>query len=585
MSISRTGECPTFLEYVTKRALIPRSRPTTPQFQQLTRFATTWIDIPSYQRGLVWDDELFEELLDSTSVFIGNAILGAFPVPVGNLDFVNVPPNTSHYFILIDGLQRFSIGNALLTLLFPQVLAANPLRPNDAVHFNALAVQAAGLAAVFQHNDTELENHRRTAVSESYKSFKRMLGSWLESEMQRAGGPAALADRLMHLFLIRQIAPDSYYGFAGPYDVTKTFIGLNTIRVQLSIVDWLRSLIIDQGGQSWNPSDIERIENRFTDVFTHEGRQPETELVPFAAIIKNAIENPSTAGCVFPSWQTGLLPDDVELFLNFVEEMHDYKANHYLRELRCCGAIPFAACLAYYYKRLLSTGNRPSFLSGGALEDAELLQFLRANYRVLFDGRIGRTRQYAEKLLTDQAYILLQAAEEISQQFVVTPLAQQVDRSWLISTLKQTDRKRAGRVFNACLLPLVASGATTFTPHWYGTRTTDYQVDHLIPESGLTINEPGEPEGRLLTNLAPVRRSANNRQTNLQCSAKLGPGGSYESEIANDPKVHPYVRWLVASRASHVSFLDDQTLLQPNSNPPIGAERIAQLADQLIPRL
>jgi len=585
MSISRTGDCPIYLEYVTKRALIPRSGPVSHAFHQLTQYNFTWIDIPSYQRGLVWDDELFEELLDSSSVFIGNAILGAFPVQQGNPDFINLPANTPHYSILIDGLQRFSIGTALLTLLFPQVLAPTPLRPNDAVHFTALAAPAVGFAPVFQHNDTELTNHRRTAVSESYKSFKRMLGSWIESEFQRPGGAANLATRLAHLFLVRQIAPDTYHGFPRPYDVTKTFIGLNTIRVQLSIIDWLRSLIIDEGGNRWTPADIERLENRFTEVFTQEGRQPETELLPFAAIIKNALEDSTKATSVFPTWQSGLQPTDVERFLDFVDDVFEHEENPYVQELRACGSIPFAAYLAYYYKQFLITGNRPSFLQNGTNEDGDLLQFLRANYRVLFDGRIGRTREFAEKLLTDASYTLTDAADDISFQFVNSHLTNQVDRAWLVSMLKQTDKKRAPRVFNACLLPTIASGGTAYQPQRYGMRTHHYQVDHLIPESGLTLNAPGEPEGRLLTNMAPVRRCANNRQTNLQCSAKLAPGGSYSSEIANDPSVHPYVLWLVSSQAPLVSYLDDQRLLQPNLNPAVGEDRIAHLADMLIDKL
>ena len=72
MAINRTGACPLFLEYVTKQALIPRTGPPTHQFVQLTQFNFRWIDIPSYQRGLVWDEETFEELLNSRSIFVGN---------------------------------------------------------------------------------------------------------------------------------------------------------------------------------------------------------------------------------------------------------------------------------------------------------------------------------------------------------------------------------------------------------------------------------------------------------------------------------------------------------------------------------
>src|SRR5258706_11574736 len=80
MAISRTGVCPLFIEYVTKQVLIPRSQTPPQDFAQLTKYNFRWIDIPSYQRGLVWDEEDFSDLLNSRSVFLGNAILGIFPL-------------------------------------------------------------------------------------------------------------------------------------------------------------------------------------------------------------------------------------------------------------------------------------------------------------------------------------------------------------------------------------------------------------------------------------------------------------------------------------------------------------------------
>jgi hypothetical protein len=590
MAIQRTGNCPDFFSYVTERALIPRSNPVTPQFQQITQFNFSWIDIPSYQRGLVWDDELFEELLDSTSVFIGNAILGSFPVPANHPDFSGLPATVTNYEILIDGLQRFSIGTALLTLLYPQVLAPQPLRPGDAPYFAALAAKAASAVPVFQHNDQELEKHRRDVVRDSYQAFKRMLGFWIENELKRQGGSQKLATRLNHLLLLRQIAPDTYFGFGSPYDVTKTFIGLNTIRAPLDIVDWLRSIIIDRGadatsGGNWPSPDVERIDNRFTEVFTRQEGQPETELRPFVAITKTSLEDTVKAPHVFPNWNNNIQPTDVENFLDFVEAMFDHNSNPYLREVRACGAIPFAACIAYYYRLLTQTGNRPTFLTNGNNEDAELLDFLRANYRVLFDSQIGRTRSFAEKLLVDPAYTLSQAADDISVQFIGVPLGNPVNRDWLVAALKQSDKKRAPRIFNACILPTKGAPAGGFTPQLYGKKTSNYQIDHLIPESALQSNRPGEPEGHLLGNFAPIRRSANNRQTNVQCSVKLAAGGSFESEINNDPTHHPFIDWLVQHQRAQQSFLDRQDLLQPNSTPPIGEERIAWIADRLLGRL
>jgi hypothetical protein len=391
---------------------------------------------------------------------------------------------------------------------------------------------------------------------------------------------------LNHLLLVRQIAPDTYVGFANKYDVTKTFIGLNTIRVQLNIVDWLRSTIVDRGAVVWIPADVERIENRFTEVFTRASRQPKNELLPFAAIVLDFVNDTAKATSVFPSWSTALTTAEVDTLLDFVDDFSDDTiVNPYFRELRACGSIPFAALISHYYKRLLQTGARPSFLSGGSNEDAELLEFLRANYRVLFSGQIGRTRKFAEDLLELPNYNLSQAADDMSAQYMQISIAQSVDKNWLRTTLKQTNQKRASRVFNACLLPGIGSTNVRFDPQTYGTRTTQYQIDHLIPDTALVDNMPGEPEGQLMPNFAPVRRSANNRQTNLVCSAKLSPGGSYESEVNNDPGVHPFVVWLVQNQRAYYSDLDRQELLQSLSTPGIGGERIEWLVDRLVGRL
>jgi hypothetical protein len=110
-------------------------------------------------------------------------------------------------------------------------------------------------------------------------------------------------------------------------------------------------------------------------------------------------------------------------------------------------------------------------------------------------------------------------------------------------------------------------------------------VDHLIAESVIQPNQPGEPEARTLINFAPLRRPANNAQGNLSCAAKLAAGGAYANECINDPNVHAYIEWLVANQAQFGAFLDQQERLQPNSTPPIVTERIQWLVNELTPRL
>jgi hypothetical protein len=583
MGITRTGSTPSYLEYVIRQVLIPRSASPTPEFVRVTEFGGfRWIDIPSYQRGLVWDDVKFEELLESTSVFLGNAILGCFRIPEDRAGFEKVPQSVPEYEILIDGLQRFSIGTALLNILFPLVLTDHPSKAVEAPLFTALKQHCMPYSAVFQHNDTELEKHSRRAVRDSYSEFRATLARWVDLEFKGAN-VEGFAKNVQRLFLSRQIAPDSYYGFVSPYEVSNTFIGLNTIRVELSIVDWLRSLIVEKGDRSkWSGTIVETVENRFTEVFIR-GTDPQRELMPFAAIVKDCIENDTQAAKVFPSWNTGLAVQEVLDFLEFVSRMFEHRKNEYFNELRQCGAIPFAGCLCYYYKLFLASKQDPSFLTDGTDENGELRAYLRANYRALFDGRIGRTRAHAEELLVD-GITLMEISDEISDQFTKRKLNERVDPGWLVASLKETDKRRAPRIFNACLLP--QDGTTEFKPHHYGNKgASNYQIDHLIPESALVENSPGWPEGHLLMNFGPIRRTANNKQSNLMCSEKLSEGRSYHVEMHNDENVHPYVEWLVTHQAQYQSQLDRQELLQPNSEPPLADERIEWLAKRIGERL
>ena len=581
--IARHGQCPPYLEYITKNVLLPRSGVPTPEFRRLTEYAVTWVEIPSYQRGLVWDDEKFEELLDSQSVFLGNAIFGQFPIPHRNPPFNELPTMAREYEILIDGLQRLSIGTALLNVLHMLVFTDPPVDSAAAPHFAALKMNAVQYAPIYQHNDYELQHHPRKAVQDSYRAFRTILGNWATGELKL--NAAIVAPKILRLYLMRQIAPDSYLGFPSPYEVTSTFIGLNTVRVQLNIVDWLRSIIVERGSASgWTPVEVEAVENRFTEIFAGlNGIDPERELMPFAAIIKDALgdENPTVQTRVFPSWVTGLKQTEVEAFLNFVEAVFDSSHNPYFVELRSTGAIPFAGCLCYYYRQYVGTGVMPSFVTGGTAEDGELHDFLRANYRALFDVRIGRTRVIGEKLLRVTNYSLQDAGNEISRDCFRHDLATAVDRDWAIAALKRADQKRAQRIFNACLLPSARGGV--FTPLPFGKAANDYQIDHLIPDSAIVGNQAGEPESQSIANFAPLRRTANNRQTNLACSQKLNSGGSYSNECLMDPTVHPYVKWLVSNQATFGSQLDIQALLQSGTNPPIAKQRIEWIADRLVP--
>jgi len=588
MPILRTGACPPFIEYITKRALLPQVSTQTPAFTALTQYGFEWIDIPSYQRGLVWDDTLLEELLDSQSRFLGNAILGQFPIPQNRTgSFANVPASVTTYNILIDGLQRFSIGTSILSLLHGMVLANNPVKAAAAGYFEALRTHASPFAPVYLHNDTELKGHPRQAVRDSYVAFRSMLGNWLVRELDQDA--PSIASKITHFFLERQIAPDTYHGFGSSGEIANTFIGLNTVRVQLNVVDWLRSVIIEKGERAgWPHGDIKDIENQFSEIFlSTKGTEPEAELVPFAAIIKDVLVEADSSPApklLFPSWGSGLLIAEVREFLSFIETLYSYKDNSFFREIRACGSIPFATCLCHYYRQFIQSGGlRPSFVQGGTNDDVDLQAFLRAVYRVLFDGRISRTRKHAEKLIRLPISNLTVLANELSSTFLGHDLNTSVDVSRLAASLQKADSKRAQRIFNACLLPL--PNQTNFNPHLYGRGATEYQIDHLIPKSALDEYQPGEAEMNLLLNFAPIRACTNNAQSHIICSVKLSAAGSYPGEIANDPECHPYTAWLVQNQAHFGNQLDRQELLLPNTIGSWAPRRLQYLVDHLSQRL
>lgn len=579
--ISRTGSCPPFLEYVCRRALLPLA-PISDELQSKAVYGFEWIEIPSYQRGVVWDPELFEELLFSKSSFLGNTVLGNFPLPQNSKHHQYLPNHTNDYNVVIDGLQRFSLGTAILTICHPLYLATEPQDTVRSQQFAELKSNAGSFAAVYQHNDHVLQNYPRAAVRDSYREFRQSIANWLKREMDDDTSDL-LPQAITRLFLGRQIAPDIYHGFATPTEAISAFIGLNTIRVQLGVVDWLRSLILDKAfAASWRADEIESIENRFSDVFS-DGINPVSTLLPFARITKESLEDPQLATCVFPSWGNQFQESDVERFLDFVERYKTSIDNPYLLELKACGTLPWSILIGHDYSRHLAGNPLPTYLNGPQDQDNGIRMLLRACLRVIIEGRIGRIRPIAEAALRDDLS-LHELAESMATSFSTSNIQAQVNSDWLKTRLRRVDKKTAPRVFNACLLP-EHNTSTNFTPQPYGRKAACYQVDHLIPDSTIEDNQPGGMEARLLMNLAPVRRTTNNAQSNIRCSIKLQTTGSIGDDVQNDANAHPYLNWLVNSQANFSNQLDRQDLLQASQQPDVGDARINWMTQRLLTRI
>jgi len=115
-----------------------------------------------------------------------------------------------------------------------------------------------------------------------------------------------------------------------------TFLGINTIRVDLGPVDLLRARIMEQASQAaWTATEIEEVENEFTSVFTVDER-PDKELLPFASAVLACLDQYGHR--IFPSWHN-LERSDVDRFLDFVNEFKGCSGkNGYFDEIRACGS-------------------------------------------------------------------------------------------------------------------------------------------------------------------------------------------------------------------------------------------------------
>lgn len=580
MPVQRSGPVPPFYEYVTTKALIPHVGTNTDTISNLG--VHEWVEIPRYQRGISWEIENVEEFLNSSSILLGNVILAQFP---HTGQFQNL--TSGSYLILVDGLQRFSVGTMIMSILHAKVFSpSSSYHASDSQHFTNLMARVYSLAPVYLHNDLELKNHPRKAIADQYKRLREIVEEYIEDKLINGHG-SQLAVAVQHTFLNRQVALDIYFNFNGPIEIMNTFLGINTVRVDLGPIDLLRALIVESGSSSgWTPVEIDNIENDFTTIFTSNNK-PDTSLLPFVNVALKTLQ--SDGDRVFPSWSTGLILSEVEDFLDFVQAFKNLAhPSGYLQEIKECGSIPFAIVISYYYVQNVHHGiPRPSFLSGGYSEDAELQSLLRASYRALFNGTVGRTRIFAEKIFDGSLNIsLIDVSDKISRQHINTPINNPVNRQWLLSSLNKVDKNKAKRVFNAMLLSDITSPIISFSPLVFGRGAAHFHIDHLIPQS--LLNGAQGDEGETLRNFAPLPQSQNRAASATHCSHKLSPGGIYDSYMTGGTHpTHPYCNWLLNSYRSFstVSDLDRPELLELNQLPDIGSERIEHIADELIEKL
>lgn len=585
--IHRSGPTPEFYKYVCEYALLPNGSPPSPQLSALMPpgVRLNWLEIPRFQRGISWDLDNVREFFQSSSLLLGNIILALFDRdPTA---FPNLPSSQSEYIVLVDGLQRFAVGTAVLAALHNRVLVPTPTRPGDAVYFAALSARVLSNSPYYLHNNAELLKHPRQAIRDQYTNLNSTIDQFVEDELSGGRG-MALANLILPTFLSRQVAIDLYSNFRRT-ELLNTFIGINTVRVDLGPVDLLRAYIIEKATTSfWPEIDIETFENDFTDVFVSD-QKPKQYFLPFVNACLKCIDSGGGAR-IFPSWNTTLLQSEVDNFLSFITSFETSTSNSYLKEIFECGKLPVSIVMAHFYKEYLhGTHANPSFFTGGVSENSDLNSFLVCCYRQLLNGSVGRTSNYLEQIVDGRINITLSAlSDSISVDYIGVNINTSLDPLWLESALNQVDKKKSPRIFNAMLLPDKTLLGASFTPLSFGRSSRDFHIDHLIPASLINSVAPGGSEGNLLRNFAPLPTNQNRVAKATSCSSKLCSGGIYSTYLTGTThQVHYYCNWLVSAHTPSYSAsdLDDQAKLERLATPDIGSSRIQRIRDELLMRL
>ena len=575
MPIQRYGPTPEFVEYAKKYCIVTRTADESSWPDAVAKFKPKPIEIPTFQRKIVWRKNDINELIDSDSAMFGTVIMAEY--------------HGERPYTLIDGLQRFATATAMLFYLFPLVLSEHATDKTTASYFKRLPSYVNPFFSIISHNDNILKRHTRGAIRESYVELSEEIQSIVK---ERIVEQQSFAESIERMFLDKLIAIDEYSGFTDRRDITNTFINMNSTGIVLTEVDLLRAELVDQAEhKSWSVSEIEDMENAFSDTFESGSQQVQ---VLGKAIYDGISTDPEI---IFPKWQAFNKKQFVDL-IEFIEETvlacKDSTSWPYLAEIYHCGGLPFAITFLYFYIVHKLEGEVPDFVGGSLDTNYKCRTLLRAFYRKLIDGTIGRTGPTAKSLATGKVKDLDKIVESVNPEKSAGSLSDEPKKDWLILALRTADSKRSRSIFNACKLPEKSDLKSSFSPLIFGKKQDQWVIDHLIPKSSLVKDKKGSREGNLLPNFAPLRNNLNITVQALTLKQKLAPGGGYDTVINE----HQFIDWLVNTHSkNHVSDkeitqngdkihpFNAQSLLEMNTNPPIGDERITKIAELLKKRL
>lgn len=273
--IGRDGKVPIFIQYILQYCIVdpdkdpPIIRKDYPEeLQNLARVSVPNrspgpqdIVIPNWQRRIVWGEENLIELLETKSQMYGTIILAK-------------GVSSTESWKLIDGLQRLSVGTAVVHCLWEFVLSPSPSMPIQKDRYKQLQNEIGSRYPIVQWNHKRLMEHSRNAISDSYKNFYREVSGYIKKQIEDVNNNEKFKNNILDAFLMRQVAIDPYHGFTEEHDLINTFLGINRTGEVLSQLDLLRSSIISQMEhlkiEKFPQSYIFEFENRFTEIFQSE---------------------------------------------------------------------------------------------------------------------------------------------------------------------------------------------------------------------------------------------------------------------------------------------------------------------------
>ncbi len=266
--IRRDGETPVYADYCTTYCIVddvsnPKiTRADYPEALQdcsprLVLSGPQDIKIPVWQRKLVWSKDQVEALVNSESSMFGTVIIAK-----GTTD--------ADTWTLIDGLQRFSVGTALLKALYDEVLAPIPNRPTDATYFTILSKGITNLQPVFEWNHLRLSNLGKRGVKNSYNTLFQEIQTYVNEKLDENSKEFGRA--IVTTFMIKQLAVDPYSGFSKESDLIKTFLSINSTGELLTKLDLLRAKILEHlEKKQFHGNVLDEIENDYTETFQSGG--------------------------------------------------------------------------------------------------------------------------------------------------------------------------------------------------------------------------------------------------------------------------------------------------------------------------